>query len=491
MAAVDAAGDSHAPHAAGVDASVVSTISAPPHAMGASSTLAAGSDGMGAASFVVASVTDVDADRRRTRVSSLSALLALDYDAHSAPFVELPHGLRIFTGTWNMAEVEPPAAWCHAFIPRNVDIVALSIQECMHTDAILAAVRSHLGGGWLEIEHRVGSTMKGLGFHGHISCAVWVRDWLVTSGMCKLSKAVRGSVPLGMNLFVTRASNKGAVAISIPLRLPDAQGALTVSSSLVFVSCHLAADHKGSSRLPDRVKQFKYVSSVLNLGLPHAVVERACAQVAEAGISFDLPSSVRKRVEALLAARTSAHGAAHAPPTRAGTRASFSRTPPRTSMDADAADGATGLVRDSFTSLGSFDAILGDGDDAVLGTAFSVPQLHVASASSGGAGGGGADALPRRHRSVAETRAHRPSLLMSPPTAAAQRGTSPTPTNPLLRGGASSAVSFAPLPPGGAGVVEGSSRAASSQRSASFASGVASTPAARLGDDIDRRTDAS
>ena len=39
--------------------------------------------------------------------------------------------------------------------------------------------------------------------------------------MCKLSRVVRGAVPLGRNLVLTRATNKGAVAIALPVRLPS------------------------------------------------------------------------------------------------------------------------------------------------------------------------------------------------------------------------------------------------------------------------------
>jgi len=86
--------------------------------------------------------------------------------------------IRIFTGTWNMAEIQPPSNLGSAWIDRSCDVVAIGLQECMHLNQALSAVRSHLGPGFLEISHSIGSTTKTLGFHGHIVLGVWVREWL-------------------------------------------------------------------------------------------------------------------------------------------------------------------------------------------------------------------------------------------------------------------------------------------------------------------------
>jgi hypothetical protein len=199
---------------------------------------------------------------------------------------ELPSCIRMWSGSWNMAEAAPPAGMCQKLIPPGCDIYVLALQECMHTDAVFAGVRGFLGPDFLSVDHRIGGTMKGLGFHGHIALGIFVAEWLVASGMCKISRAVRGSVALGVNLVVTRVSNKGAVAIALPLRLPDPDGALSVPASLVFISCHLASDNKGNSRIGERLKNAREVIEALGLELSQQAVARAAYQLQAAGIAF-------------------------------------------------------------------------------------------------------------------------------------------------------------------------------------------------------------
>jgi hypothetical protein len=73
-------------------------------------------------------------------------------------------------------------------------------------------IREFLGPGFIEIHHRIGQTMTGLGYHGHIALVVFVKEWLPQAGICECSKAVRSSVSLGRNLVLTRASNKVCMA---------------------------------------------------------------------------------------------------------------------------------------------------------------------------------------------------------------------------------------------------------------------------------------
>jgi hypothetical protein len=74
-------------------------------------------------------------------------------------------------------------------------------------------IRDFLGPGFIEIHHRIGKTMTGLGYHGHIALVVFVKEWLPQAGICECSKAVRSSVSLGRNLVLTRASNKARAVV--------------------------------------------------------------------------------------------------------------------------------------------------------------------------------------------------------------------------------------------------------------------------------------
>jgi hypothetical protein len=187
----------------------------------------------------------------------------------------LPPSLRIFTGTWNMAECLPPGDMPARLFPRGCDVYAIGFQECMHLDAALREIRKFLGPAYLEVSHRLGSTSKAFGFHGYIAVSVFAHEWMVESGVCKVSKATRGAVALGRNLVVTRASNKGACGIALPIRLPGPNGHLTVASSLVFISCHLQNDVKGASRLSERNKNAKDLLDAFGLNLSQPAIDRA------------------------------------------------------------------------------------------------------------------------------------------------------------------------------------------------------------------------
>jgi hypothetical protein len=48
-----------------------------------------------------------------------------------------------------------------------------------------------LGDEYIEVHHQIGQTMTGLGYHGYIALAVYVKQWLVQENLCACSRAVR------------------------------------------------------------------------------------------------------------------------------------------------------------------------------------------------------------------------------------------------------------------------------------------------------------
>jgi hypothetical protein len=93
-------------------------------------------------------------------------------------------------------------------------------------------------------ERAIGSTATSLGFHGHIALTLFVRASLQQNGSFEVPEVSKTAqeVTRGKNLGVVRAANKGAVGV--PCRLG--------SSTLAFVTCHLASDSKGKSKIGSR-----------------------------------------------------------------------------------------------------------------------------------------------------------------------------------------------------------------------------------------------
>ena len=262
-----------------------------------------------AAAAAAAAATTTTASAAAVATTAASAAAAAEANAAAPPAAaaaagegvdataDLPPALSIFTGTWNMAEQQPTAEDVAQWLPLGADLYALSLQECMYLEATIEAVTTVLnrepppahaaGGGALSrrpyicLHHHIGATAKALGFHGHIAAVLWVAEWLVEAGLVKLSTATRASVPLGKNFIVTKAPNKGAVAIALPLRLPDASGALTLSSHLVFVSCHLTSDNKGKNKIAIRNRNSKDMLAALGLDITAGGEEGARARAAE------------------------------------------------------------------------------------------------------------------------------------------------------------------------------------------------------------------
>lgn len=151
--------------------------------------------------------------------------------------------VKIFTGTWNMAEQDCPDNILE-FVQPGLDVYAIGVQECMDLDGLrrmscsrrilpppnspphpavrrppappiplahTGKVKAGLGNGYIEMHNHIGKV--GFGYHGYIALIVLVAEWLVVKGIVDCSRVVRKSVCLGKNLVVTRASNKGAVYV--------------------------------------------------------------------------------------------------------------------------------------------------------------------------------------------------------------------------------------------------------------------------------------
>ena len=200
-------------------------------------------------------------------------------DAPSAALEPTPQAppslppLSVFVSTWNMGEGALTQEALKAWIPLGRDVYAVSVQECLAPEALREAVASRLGEEYIPLDHGIGNANTSLGFHGFIYVAVFVHQRLVANGVALVSAATRREVRLGRNLVVTRAANKGAVAVILPLRVPDSSGQLTRLSSLVFVGCHLASDSKGASKLPARNADAAATLAALGVGFPTVVGE--------------------------------------------------------------------------------------------------------------------------------------------------------------------------------------------------------------------------
>jgi len=142
-----------------------------------------------------------------------------------------------------MAEQDCPSN-VGEFVKPGYDIYAVGVQECMDLAGLRKRIRHVVGTDFIEMHSHIGKI--GFGYHGYIALIVLVKQWLVMAGICDCSRVVRKSVAMGVNLVVTRATNKGAVLISLPLRLPQADGALGPVTLFHFVTCHLASDKGGA-----------------------------------------------------------------------------------------------------------------------------------------------------------------------------------------------------------------------------------------------------
>lgn len=65
-----------------------------------------------------------------------------------------------------------------------------------------------LGCGYLLVESQIGNTTKELGYHGFIAVFVYIHVSLFISNLIRLQEIVKTTSCMGINLVVTRASNK-------------------------------------------------------------------------------------------------------------------------------------------------------------------------------------------------------------------------------------------------------------------------------------------
>ena len=97
---------------------------------------------------------------------------------------------------------------------------------------------------YVEFQHHIGSRAKALGYHGYIGLVVLVRAHLVKAGAVDVGGVRAGvrSVMRGQDLVLTKAGNKGAVAVTVPLSLGSVGAMPEADTQITFITCHLAAD---------------------------------------------------------------------------------------------------------------------------------------------------------------------------------------------------------------------------------------------------------
>lgn len=156
-----------------------------------------------------------------------------------------------------MAETEPPRT-IPDWVGQNYDIYAIAVEECMALDSMRSALVAIVGSDYYLQEAMIGNNHKELGYHGYIALFVFIRIPLLMCGLIRTGEIRHSEAALGMNLVVTRASNKGGACIQFPvhfdfLRLPG-----DPNTKFGFISTHLPSDSKGKSKWDKRDKTAKY-----------------------------------------------------------------------------------------------------------------------------------------------------------------------------------------------------------------------------------------
>ena len=89
----------------------------------------------------------------------------------------------------------------------------------------------------------IGSTNATLGYHGHIALTLFARRADVDSGAFAVAEVAGSDAKRGIDFGLAgRTSNKGAVGLACRLG----------ATSLGLITCHLASDSKGKSKLRKR-----------------------------------------------------------------------------------------------------------------------------------------------------------------------------------------------------------------------------------------------
>lgn len=99
---------------------------------------------------------------------------------------------------------------------QDYDIYALAVQECMGkiVDIIVAInnirdlFTNIIGGDYYFSEMKIGNTTKELGFHGFIALFVFIKSIYIQSGFIRLEEIRGTETSLGIDLLLTRVSNK-------------------------------------------------------------------------------------------------------------------------------------------------------------------------------------------------------------------------------------------------------------------------------------------
>ncbi len=180
--------------------------------------------------------------------------------------------IKIFSSTWNMGEGEPPdSKVMKRWLPEGYQVYVIGVQECMHWELLQEYLQQALGPVFQRFSHQIGNTRTELGFHGYIGLVLFVHEALVRSKIVPsaiLAEQLRDhkhhQIALGKNLGVVRASNKGGVSLTVPLRLERL--GMDVNTNVTFISCHLASDKNGVSKAEKRNADAMEIIKELALG---------------------------------------------------------------------------------------------------------------------------------------------------------------------------------------------------------------------------------
>lgn len=176
--------------------------------------------------------------------------------------------LHIFTGTWNMAETEPPRT-LPDWVGQDYDIYAIAVEECMALDSIRNSLQTIIGSSYYYQEAMIGNVRKELGYHGYIALFVFIRMEFMMSGLIRSHEIRKTESALGMNLIITKASNKGGVCVSFPVHFDYVKAPGDSTCKFGFISCHLPSDSKGKSKWEKRDKTANEMIRNLGIDLAH------------------------------------------------------------------------------------------------------------------------------------------------------------------------------------------------------------------------------
>ncbi|KAF0688270.1 Aste57867_20140 [Aphanomyces stellatus] len=156
--------------------------------------------------------------------------------------------VSIFASTFNMAEgAVPTDRELETWIPSGHNVYVIGVQECLNLPAMRYAMATHLrklhGKSFVEYGREIGRKETMLGYHGFIAITVYVSAEDVQAGNFYMHLEAISKVHRGKNLMgLGRASNKGAVGFAFRY----------FNSTFAVVTCHLASDSTGKSKVKKR-----------------------------------------------------------------------------------------------------------------------------------------------------------------------------------------------------------------------------------------------